>query len=214
MAPHPGEKSLRRALGRSAAQPLAPGGAGKGVRGLERLGQRIQGLVVAVDQIGDAFLEPARPGPAVLVGADDPTPKLGRLAGRKMGREGAVGGVEQVVALVEHVAGRRPAFCVVPSAQGRLNHHQGVVGDDDVGATGPADRMFDETAPVVTASRINAFAPGVGQVGGQVGAQKVGQPGREIAADHVAVAGRKRPPGHQTQRHGAAGPAPARHPPQ
>ncbi len=174
---------------------------------LDRFGERVHGLGVAVDEVADPLPEPTGPGPASRLGAQDPAPKIGRFAGRKVGRERAVGGVEQVMALVEDIAGRKPVFAAGASgkaAQGGLDHHQGMIGDDDIGAPGPAHRVFDETAAVMPARRIDAFAPGVRQIQGRAVAQQIGEPGREIAADHVAVPGVEGPAGHQAERRGGA----------
>ena len=51
--------------------------------------------------------------------------------------KGAVGGVENMVAFVEHVA-RRHVIIVQPAPDG-LGHHQRVVGDDEIGLAGIAD---------------------------------------------------------------------------
>ena len=78
-----------------------------------------------------------------------------------MRAERAVGGIEQVMALVEHVAQR--ARGVVEPAHRRLDHHQRMVGDHDVGLAGAADGALDEAFPVMLAGRIDAFAAPVGE---------------------------------------------------
>ena len=89
-----------------------------------------------------------------------------------MPRKGAVGGIEQMVALVEdepahgrrsapalHLSRRRPSDLV----DGRLVQHQGMIGDDDVGLAGGADRFLDEAFAIMRAGGIDAFAAPVGE---------------------------------------------------
>ena len=114
-----------------------------------------------------------------------------------MRAEGAVGGLEQVMALIEDVA-QWPRG-VVEAAHRRLHHHQRVVGDDDVGLPRAADRAFDIAFPIVFAGRIDALAAPVGQPLHAAAAHQVEQPGRQVAADHVAVAAGQRPARHQAE---------------
>ena len=83
----------------------------------------------------------------------------------QLGGERAVGGVEHVVALVEHVARRHGV--VVEAAPGRLRHDQRVVGDHQLGGAGAADRVLDEAAPPMRAGGVDALAAAVGQAGDQ-----------------------------------------------
>ena len=115
-----------------------------------------------------------------------------------MGGKGVIGGVEYMVALVEHESSRH--VYVVEPAQRRLCHDQRVVGDHDVGAAGAADGTLDEALVIVGAGRIDAFAAMIGQIGGAI-AHEVRKPGGKIAAGHVAVARFQGPANDQSQRH-------------
>ena len=87
---------------------------------------------------------------------------------------------------------------------GGLVQHEGVVGDDDRGIAPRPHRAFDEAAPVMRASGIDAFAAPVGEaqrlrrdaarftVERQVVEQRQ-DPRREVATHHVAVAREARP---------------------
>ena len=94
------------------------------------------------------LLQAAGAGPAAL-GAAQPAAQFGGLRPGQGGGERAVGGVEDVVAFVEHVAGRHRV--VVQPAPGRLGHHQRVVGHHQFGGARPADRVLDEAAAAVRA---------------------------------------------------------------
>ena len=98
---------------------------------------------------------------AALLGAEQPAPQLRRLAPGQLEREGAVGGVEHVVALVEDIARRQVA--VVEPAERRLDHHQRMVGDDDARAARAAHALLDEAAVVMRAGAVDAFAAPVGE---------------------------------------------------
>ena len=87
----------------------------------------------------------------------------------------------------------------------RLGHHQGVVGDHQIGAPGPAHTALDEAFAVMGAGRVDALAAPVGQSQGAAVADQPDQPGGKVAAHHVAVAGRPGPAGHQPDRHRALG---------
>jgi len=114
-----------------------------------------------------------------------------------MRTERAVGGLEQVMALVEHVA-QRPRG-IVEAAHRRLDHHQRMVGDDDVGLARAANGAFDIALPVMLARRVDALAAPVGQPLHAAAAHQIEQPRRQVAADHVAVAAGQRPARHQAE---------------
>ena len=192
------EEGFSRAGRHAGAQPGAPAGAGKDAGGGDDFVKGSGGGAVVGDEIGEPLAQapPARP-PAVL-GAAQPAAQLRGLEPGQRQRKGGVGGVEQVVALVEDIAQRDAAVVAAPR---RLGHHQGVVGDDDVGAPRPADGAFDEALPIVPAGAVDAFAAGVGEVEGELRAEQVGEPAGEVAAVHVAVAGHRRPAGDQPERH-------------
>ena len=103
-----------------------------------------------------------------------------------MGGKCAVGGVEDMVAFVEHQAARQQPFLAV--APGRLNHHQGVVRDNRAGVTRAPDSPLDEACTVVWASGIDALAAAVGETQRAAPAHQLRQPTREVAAHHIAIA--------------------------
>ena len=79
------------------------------------------------------------------------------------------------------------------TVKGGLCHDQGVVGHDQIGPAAGADGLLDETAAVVGAGRMNAFAAPVDEVGGaglmaRPRREQAGQPAGIVAAGHVAVA--------------------------
>ena len=106
-------------------------GEGSGLRQMEQAAQRGLGFGVVAQKVAEAAFEAAGAAAAPSLGAQQPAPQVGGLDAAQMRAEGAVGGVEQVMALVEHVAQR--ARGVVEAAHRRLDHHQRMVGDHDVG---------------------------------------------------------------------------------
>ena len=98
---------------------------------------------------------------APSLGAQKPAPQIGSLDAAQVRAEGTVGGVEQMMALVEDIA-RRPRGIVEP-AHRRLDHDQRMVGDHDVGLAGAADGALDEAFLVVLAGGVDAFAAAVGE---------------------------------------------------
>ncbi len=117
-----------------------------------------------------------------------------------MRRERAVGGVEHVMALVEHQPRRQHG--VVVAAERRLDHDQRMVGDHDLRALGAPDRALDEAAVIVLAGRVDALAAAVRQAGGARPPDQLGQPAGKVAARQVAVARRRGPARHQAERDG------------
>ena len=108
-----------------------------------------------------------------------------------MDGEGAVGGIEQVVALVEHQPPGRPVGVAVAGRGQR--QHQRMVGDHQVGMAGTPRRVLDETFAPVATRRMDAFAAPVGERGGAVAPGQFAQPAGKVAAHHVAVAGVRDP---------------------
>ena len=120
--------------------------------------------------------ETSPPAARFALRADDPAAQLDRLLPGEGGGEGRIGGVEQMVPLVEHDARRRPAF--VAATRG-IDHDERVVGDDEVGVLAGAGGALDEAAAVMGAAGIDAFAAPVGQRRSAGAAEsEVSQPGR------------------------------------
>ena len=185
-------------IGRLVVQARRPARRRQGARRLQRRVQRRFQRRPAGHQLLQAPAQAAGARASAL-GAEQPAAQLGRLDAGEFGGEGAVGGVEHVVALVEHVAHRHRV--VVDAAPGRLRHHQGMVGHHQLGAAGAADGVLDEAAPPVRAGGVDALAAPVGEPAGQPGAEQLGKPARQVAALDVAVAGGQRPARHQAERH-------------
>ena len=97
------------------------------------------------------------------------------------------------MALVEHQARR---LATVIAANGRLDHHQRVVGDYQIGAPRLAHRFLDEAFAVMGTGRMDAFAAPVGQAQGAGAAQQIAEPGGKVAAHQIAVSGGQRPARH------------------
>ena len=105
-----------------------------------------------------------------------------------------------MMALVEQDPSRR----VLAAARG-VDHHQRVVGDDDVGLAARPLGALDEAAAVMRAAGIDALAAAVGQRRGAGAAEQARQPAGQVAADHVAVLGVSRPaPDQLREDRGAA----------
>ena len=202
------DRPHRADLAGAGGDAAAPAFAWQGGGGVQHRLQRRAGVVAIGQQLRQPRLQPTAAPPPPLRTAD-PAAHLGGLRAAEGGGEGAVGGVEQVVALVEHDPAQAAGLAVVllpprrPGAvEGRLAEHQGVVGDDDIGVLGGAHRLLDETGAVVGAAGVDAFAAPVDEVGGAgLGWRGHGeqrrQPGLEIAAGHVAVAAGPQPAGGQ-----------------
>ena len=200
---HQGQKLLGRAQHRAVGEPRLPVGRGQLLGEVEQAAQRLLRFEVVAQKVAEAPLQPARAAAAASLGAQKPAPQVGGFDAAQMRAEGAVGGVEQVMALVEHVA-QRPRG-VVEAAHRRLHHDQRVVGDHDVGLPRAADGALDEAFAVVLAGRVDAFAAPVGEPRDAAAAQQVEQPGRQVAADHVAVAAGERPARQQAEADGVLG---------
>ena len=200
---HQGQELLGRTEDGAVDEPRLPVGRGQLLGEVEQAAQRLMGFEVVAQKIAEAPFQAAGAAAAAALGAQKPAPEVGGFDAAEMRGEGAVGGVEQVMALVEHVA-QRPRG-VVEAAHRRLHHDQRVVGDHDVGLAGAADGAFDEALPVVLARRVDAFAAPVGEPRDAAAAQKVEQPGRQVAAHHVAVAAVERPARQQAEPDGVLG---------
>ena len=123
-----------------------------------------------------------------------------------------------MVALVEDdpLQRRRLSVLLLPPSrarpvEGRLGQDQGVVGDDQVGATAGAYGLFDETGAVVGTGGVDALAPPVDQIGrtrrmGGRDGEQARQPAGEVAAGHVPVARVQGPASGQAQADQVAAP--------
>ena len=83
----------------------------------------------------------------------------------------------------------------------RIDHHQRMVGDDDVGLAARPLGAFDEATAIVWAAGIDALAAAIGQRGRSGTPEQAWQPARQVAANHVAVLGVCRPAPDQLREH-------------
>ena len=114
----------------------------------------------ASTQVADAALQAAG-ARARRLGAEEPAPQLAPLLAREPHRKRRVGGFEQMMALVEDIAGRHRA--IVEPAERRLRHHQRVVGDHERGMARGAHILLDKAFAEMRAGRMDAFAAPVGE---------------------------------------------------
>ena len=138
---------------------------------------------IGLDKIADAAAQAAGARAAGL-GAEQPAPQLAPLVPGQAHRERGVGRVEQVMALVEHVAGRQRG--IVEPAQRRLRHDKRVVGDDEPRVPGRAHILLDKAAAEMRAGGMDAFAAPVGQRIDPGAPDQLGEPARKIAGGEVA----------------------------
>ena len=196
---HLGEKRLRGPDGPHLLQALQPAVGRERQRCLEDGVERRRRRGIVGDEVLDAALQAPRAAARAPLGAEQPAPELGRLASREMGREGAVGGIEDMVALVEDVA--RGQIAVVDPAKCCLHHDERVVGDHDLGAPGAAHAALDEALLIVGAGGIDALSAPVGEAEAALAADEIDEPGGKVSADHVAVARLAGPARQEAERH-------------
>ena len=167
---------------------------------------RVEGLACslpALGQVADPAAEPPRPaGVAAAAGfrPKQPASELPRFAAGEVRGEGAVRRVEDMVPLVEHVAGRHAPLLACAEGGARcLHHEQRMIGDHHVGAAGLSLALLDEAAAVMRAGAVDALAAPVCEAEGAAEAEQVGEPGGQVAAGHVAIPRGCRPAGHQAE---------------
>ena len=176
---------------------LRPAIAGENAGGDQSLDQCFGARFIAFDEIADAALQASGARAPAGLGADDPTPQFAPFLARQAHRKGAVGGIQQMVALVEDIAGRHG--CIVEPAERGLCHHQRVVGDDDARLPRLADVLFDETAAKMRAGRMDALAAPIGEPIDPAAPDEFGEPAREIARHQVAGPASRRSTGRSAR---------------
>ncbi len=180
-----GEQRLDRAVGGSRHKPRAPAvgrqRAGRAQHRVEREGT----VVVIAGEVRQPRGEAPPPPARGLLRAEQPAAQLDRLGPGQRDGKGRVGGLEQVVALVEHDARHRAAL---GAAADGVDHHQSMIGDDEVGVGAGATGALDEAGAVVRAAGIDALAAAVAQAGDGGAAERRGEPAGQVAADEVAIA--------------------------
>ena len=110
------QENLGRTIGFGVADARHPAGGGQGAGSRQR---RVEGfvgeIVIAGDQIAGAFAQApraARGPPASAFRPEQPAAQFGGLLTRQTSAERGIGGVEQMVAFVEHIA-RRQAVIII-----------------------------------------------------------------------------------------------------
>ena len=106
-AAHRREQLLDRPERHAFGDPLKPAVAGQQPRRLDRHLERQRPRLVIGGDVGQPGREPAAPAARLALRADDPAPQLDRLLPGQRRGEGRIGGLEQMVALVEDDPGRR-----------------------------------------------------------------------------------------------------------
>ena len=120
-----------------------------------------------------------------------------------MRSESAVSSIEDMMTLVEDIACREMG--ILDPAKCRLDHHQGMVGDDDIRVPSAPDIPFDKATAVMFAGAIDAFATPVGQTERPAAPMQFSEPAGKITAGQITVAGRRGPARHQPQPNSGAG---------
>ena len=167
---HQPQEGFGGGVGHAGLDAAHPARSGQGQDGVEHEAEKLLGLAVVGGERAEAVGKAAA-APALSLGAANPAPELGGLGAGQMPRKGAVGGVEEVVAFVEdqpaHGAGLLLLFIGLGGPErlvdGSLVQHQRMIGDDDVGLAGGADRLFDEAFAIMRAGGIDALAAPVGE---------------------------------------------------
>ena len=160
LAAHGSEQAFQRAFRIVGAHPPQPAFAGEVSRRRRNTFHRLRCLIIIADRIGQPRREPAPPAaPGRAFRAEQPVLQFHRLAAGQRHRERCIGGGEQVMAFVEHQPGEAAAFR--PAAR-RVDHHQRVIGDHQIGLSAGPCRAFDEAAAIMRAGGIDALAAPVG----------------------------------------------------
>src|SRR6185437_10889728 len=140
--------------------------------------ERADSFLVIGDEILEAPLEAARAAAAAFLRAKNPAPQLGGFLPGQRQRKRRVGGIEQMMALVEYEPRRQ--IGIVEAAQRRLHHHQRVIGDNDAGTPRATYALFDEAFVIMRTGRMDTLAAPVGETDAARAPDQVGQPARKI----------------------------------
>ena len=194
-----GEQGLHGSEGRAIGDPLEPSVSGQGHRGVGRGGNRVSAFGIIARHIAKPRRKPA-PAPArPAFGADDPAAQLNRFLPRERGCEHGIGGIGEMMPFVEDDSCRRISAFPPPS---RIDHHQCMIGDDEIGLRGRPRRAFNEAFPVVRATGIHAFATAVGECRRSVAAEQGREPAGKIPAHHISIARVGGPAGDELRKDG------------
>ena len=96
---------------------------------------------------------------------------------------------------------RRPGLVVERPAR-RLHHHQGMIGDHEIGPPRPAHTALDIAFLVMLAGGVDAFPVMITEIESPACAEQIDEPGRKITAGQITVPRPRRPARHQAKRNG------------
>src|SRR5580693_348555 len=179
---------------------LRPAVAGENAGGRQDVEQCLGAMVITFDEVADPAPQASGTGASAGFGADDPAPQFTPFLARQAHREGAVGGIQKMMALVEDIAGRNG--CIVEPAECGLRHDQRMVGDDDARLARLADVLLDETAAKMRAGRVYALAPAISEPADAAAPNEFAEPPRKIAGHEISGLARADPPGDQPEMPG------------
>ena len=182
------EQALDRAERIALGQPRDPAVGWQEARRLDRRIERLIASLVIAAHVQKPRGQAASAAPGFPLRPDDPAPHLDRFLAGQRDRKSRIGGVEQMMAFVE----QDPRRCIGAPARG-IDHHQGMIGDDDIGFAPGAFGALDEAFAIMRAAGIDAFAAAIGQRRCTGAAEQARQPAGQIATDHIAVLGVSRP---------------------
>ena len=139
-------------------QPLQPAVRRQCLGRFDRRVERARALVIVGRDIHQPRRQAPPPSSRTAFGPDNPAAQLDRLLSAERHSESRIGGVEQMMPLIEQDPARR----VLPRSR-RVDHHQSMIGDHDVGLAARPFGPLDEASAIVRTAGIDAFAPAVGQ---------------------------------------------------
>ena len=186
----------------SLGDTLCPSVPGQDAGSSKDIDQCLGALVIALDEIADPPPEtPGARSPAGF-GTDDPAQQLAPLLSGEANGECAVGGLQQVMAFVEDIAGRNSR--IIEPAESGLRHHQGVVGDNNLRLPCLANVLFDKAAPKMRTGRVHALAAAIGQPADPTAPNELGEPAGKVAGHQITRLGRSDPAGYQSEMAGGS----------
>ena len=167
------------------------------MRRFNRRLNRFAAIVIIACNIGQTRSKTAPAAPVLALWPDDPTAQLNRFIAGKFSCKGGIGSVENVVAFVKDNA-RRALGMIAASCC--IDHHQGMVGNNQIGLSRSASRALDKALLVMRASGINAFTALIGEGSNCALAKERSEPSGQIAADHIAIAAKRGPASDQMRK--------------
>ena len=90
------------------------------------------------------------------------------------------------------------------SCIGCIDHHQRMIGDNNIGPFGPAHRFLNKTFVVMLARGMDTFTTSVSKACGLRPSKKIRQPGRKAGTGQITIITGTGPACHQPQCGGAS----------